>query len=370
MKNILINGLNAKTGGGKSILTNLLDMISKSEPNPNTQFFVLTPNIDLYKNYEQKNISLVDLKSIFKKNILFIVLYYIGFPSLIKKHKINSVLNLSNIPIPTKVHQVFLFQWAYAVYPESKIWELMDFKNKLLRKTKVYLFKRNRKYVNTFIAQTDNIKNRLIELYNIKNIEVIPNSVTFHESPQQIPIKLPDGIKLLYLSHYYPHKNFDILIPFAERIKESNSRFTIIVTISKDQHPGAENFLNLVRQKNLEEIVINIGPVEINQIDSLYQNCEALLMPTILESYGLTYVEAMNHRLPILTSDMDFAHAVCKDAAYFFNPNDATSLFNQANKLFEKPENINKLIDAGQVILNNIPTWKEVADRYLNLLTK
>ena len=367
MKRILINGINAKTGGGKSILTNLLQTI-KSQNSSEIKYFILSPDPKLYQEFESEKINIVDIPNIFKKNLLFIGLFYWAIPNLLKKYKINSILNLSNIPIPTKIHQVFLFQWAYAVYPESTIWKKMELKDKLIRKTKILFFKINCKFIDVCIAQTTTIEKRLKEQYNLNQIKVIPNSVTFIDSPEPVKTSLPKGEKLLYLTHYYPHKNFEVLIPFAEKIKENNLDFKIITTIEESQHKGAELFLKEVSDKNLTEIIINIGPITINQISSLYNQCDALLMPTLLESYGLTYIEAMNFDTPIIASDLDFAHTVCKNGAVYFQPFDGEDLFNVTKDLFSNPEKIENLKANGKEILKGIPSWEVLIEKYVDLL--
>ena len=45
-----------------------------------------------------------------------------------------------------------------------------------------------------------------------------------------------------------------------------------------------------------------------------------MILPTLLESFSATYIEAMFHGKTILTSDLDFARDVCGEAAFYFDP--------------------------------------------------
>jgi len=63
-----------------------------------------------------------------------------------------------------------------------------------------------------------------------------------------------------------------------------------------------------------------------------------LLLPTLLESFSATYVEAMSFDCPILTSDLDFARGVCGDAAVYFDPWNPESIKNAIVKLKEDDE--------------------------------
>ncbi len=49
-------------------------------------------------------------------------------------------------------------------------------------------------------------------------------------------------------------------------------------------------------------------------------------MPTLLECFSASYLEAMYMKKIIFTSDLPFAHTVCKDAAFYFAPHDVENI--------------------------------------------
>lgn len=81
----------------------------------------------------------------------------------------------------------------------------------------------------------------------------------------------------------------------------------------------------MIKSRGLEDSIINVGPLSQQDLGAFYKHCDALVMSTRLESFG-TYLEAMHFGMPILTSDLDFAHEVCGDAALYFNPWNAESI--------------------------------------------
>lgn len=94
-------------------------------------------------------------------------------------------------------------------------------------------------------------------------------------------------------------------------------------------------------------------------------------MPTLLESFSGTYLEAMKAGCPILTSDRDFAREVCGEAALYFDPLDADSIVRTILRLRDEPGLRQRLIAAGQKRLQQrFPTWAEVTERYVELLRK
>ena len=369
MANIFIHGLNSKTGGGKSILNNYLSILKDTSSEHN--YFVLTPKKVEYKKYSNNFINIIDINDIYKKNILFIITNSFLLPSILEKLQINVIFNFSDIPIPAKnIKQVFLFDWPYAVYPESEAWNMMDIKSFIMRKIKLYFFKKYLKYVTTMIAQTDTIKSRLERLYHIKDIEVVPNAISLEnmDGGKYKDFKLPSGIKLLYLTYYYPHKNLEIFIPLAQEIKKRNLDFKIIITISESQHQNVKSFLDEIKELELDKIILNLGPIDMKNVASLYKQSDGLLMPTLLETYGLPYIEAMHHEKIVLTSNLDFAQDVCKDAGTYFNPLDSTEILDTLIHVFNNKNLIDKKINRGTKLLDNLNSWNSVLSKYNKIM--
>lgn len=365
---ILINGLNAKSGGGKSILNNYLSLL-KNRPDGN-KYYILTPIKSEYIQYESENIWIVDIPSMFKRLTLLPFTYGIYFNRIIKKLDIVSIFNLADIPINTNTYQVFLFDWPYAVYPDSKIWDLMSKQELLKRQFKLLIFRYYSRNVNHFIVQTDVIENRLQKYFNCQKTSVIASPVTLESyNRDSFDFKLPEGKKLLYLSYYYPHKNFEIFIKLGKLIKKQGQDFKLIITISIEQGKKAYSFLKRVQQEGLIDIIINIGPVETKYISSLYNQVDGLLMPTLLETYGLPYIEAFHNNIPVFTSDFDFARAVCGDAAKYFNPFDEHDIFKTMEILNDNNE-VDKMKRLGQNQLKKILDWNKVFPKYQSILLK
>jgi len=369
MSNIFINGLKSKVGGGKTILNDYLTLLKKS--NSKNKFFVLTPNKDEYQKYSNNFIKIIDIKKIYKKNILFPFLNCFVMPKLLKNYNIDSILNIGAIAIPTNIPQLYLFQWAYAVYPNSIVWKRMDIKNYLSRKIKLFVFTKYIKYATAIIAQTKTMKKKLEFIYKLKNVEIVPNAVSLKNinGGKLFNFNLPkDKIKLLYLTYYYSHKNLEIFLPLAKKIKKMSLPYCIITTIAPTQHKRAKEFLNNVKNEKLDDIILNIGPVTMANVPSLYSQCDALLMPTLLETYGLPYVEAMYHQKTIFTSNLDFAKDVCGEAAFYFDPLDVNSILSSIKFAFKNNNIRIKKIKEGKEKLGRLLNCKQVFERYQELL--
>lgn len=163
------------------------------------------------------------------------------------------------------------------------------------------------------------------------NLAIMPTSVApvaqdFDHSPPAVFKSLKGKYILFCLAKYYPHKNLDALLDLMERYPQELADVVILVTVAPDHDVRAPAFLKRLEQPHLRERVINVGPVPFEQLGSYYTNSHALIMPTVLESFSATHVEAMQYGCPILTSDMDFARDVCGDAAVYFDPWDIATM--------------------------------------------
>lgn len=356
MAKILINGLNLSIGGGKNILDNYIVKLFENELK-NT-YYVLTPNYQLYKNYSKEKLIVVDIKKIYKNNIFFIGLYFFKFPRLLNELKIDLIFNFGDVIIPTKTPQIFFFDWAYAVYAEPYIWLRMKAKDRLIRKTKVFLIDHYINKVKLTICQTSNIAQRLRQKYDISDLKIIPTPLGMSLPLQSDNnFNLPVGKKyFLYPAGYATHKNFQIIFKLGRLIEEKGLPFLIVLTIDEEI---AVDFLEKVKENNLCSI-FNVGKLKSDEIALLYKLCDAMLFPSLLESYGLPYIEAMAFGKPILTSDLDFAHAICADVAFYFDPFDPDSILNVMKRYDDDKIQLEEKIRRGKVIVETLPDWKEV----------
>ncbi|MFW5820255.1 MAG: glycosyltransferase, partial [Bacteroidota bacterium] len=100
---------------------------------------------------------------------------------------------------------------------------------------------------------------------------------------------------------------------------------------------------------------------------SLYQECDAMFLPSLLECFSASYPEAMAMEKPIITVDLGFAHSICNDSALFFNPIDSTDALNKIEALRINADLRKNLILKGKKRLEDFPSSKERAVKYLEI---
>ena len=181
---------------------------------------------------------------------------------------------------------------------------------------------------------------------------MMPNAVsefTAQGETNEPPVfkTLGEKFVLFCLTRYCAHKNLEILAECFRRHGRQMQDVVILLTVQADQHPRARRFIASLDDPRLKGHLVNVGPVDQSELAAYLTWCDGLILPTLLESFSGTYVEAMQFQCPILTSDLDFAHDVCGSAARYFDPLDTASVRDTILHQKENPQERDILVAAG-----------------------
>ena len=164
----------------------------------------------------------------------------------------------------------------------------------------------------------------------------------------------------MLISHNYPHKNLRIIKKVIPLLRLHKIKF--IITIDDKEY---KNMFH-----GLDKDVINLNPIKINSCPSIYSQCDALFLPSLLEVFSASYLEAMKMKVPILTSNYSFAKDVCGNAALYFDPLNPNDIAEKIIKLENNKKIRLDLIEKGQIRLNRFETSRSRAEKYIKILDK
>lgn len=357
MRTIVINALNSNSGGGRSIRDSYLRLLSQETLND--QYVVLVAPGAQLQFVQHRRIRIKELPACYAETIAAPLVYEVLLHGFLKRLHADVVLNIGDLVINTTVPQIYVFDWSYAVNVESLIWKQMNWSDWVARRTKLALLELRIRQPAIVVAQTAYIRDRLIQKYGVERVAVIGNAVT--ASSRAGPYHdfgLPEGTRLVCPSVYYPHKNLDILLEVAEYLRDARIGYRFVVTVTPTTEAG-RRFVDAIESRGLKDFVVNVGQVEPNLMPALYQQCNGLILPTLLESFSIVYPEAMHFGLPILTSDRWFSHSVCGEAARYFDPHDPASILHAMNEVFGAGGQREALIEAGHRQLATFPDWPQ-----------
>ncbi|NRB65692.1 MAG: glycosyltransferase, partial [Saprospiraceae bacterium] len=338
------------------------------------EFLAFVPKLEEYESLATDNVKIISLSNHNKSYLKRLSFDYFQLPVMIEKEAPDVVFTMGNFAAPVNIPQGVLFMWPYAIYPDFQpIWDMMSSKRKLIQKLRIFFFKVRLKYADLVFPQTATSKVRLQKFYAgyINNMEIVPMAYSQIESTvngQSFFNKQANTKYLLCLTRYYVHKNVEILISLAEKIKINQSNLKIVSTIGTDQDAKAAEWIDDIKEKGLDDIILNVGPVKVGDVQSLYEQVDGLILPTLLESFSATYVDSMYYGKPIFTSDLDFARDACGEAAFYFDPFNSDQIFETITAAFADEQKLSITIAEGKKRIQQLPDWNEVARKYIKAL--
>lgn len=262
------------------------------------------------------------------------------------------------------------YNLPHLVYPESPYLKQISLWMRLRWRVRWGVHKaRYHKEATAIFVQTEDVHLRLCKILHTDDIYTVSNTYNnAYDLQKTFPNKLPKRtigeVRLLTISAFYKHKNFGIIPKVITELKKKgidNVRF--IVTLPEDR------FYEVFGDNPPIEI-INVGFVPTEEGASLYKECDFMFLPTLLECFSASYAEAMVMQKPILTSDLGFAHTVCKDAAIYFDPESASDIADKLILLMSSPEKQIELISKGIKQLSQFGSAEDRAMRILELCKK
>lgn len=371
---IIINCSNLRFGGGKTVAVNIIRQLIKVVGN---NYLLIVPNDSSYDEFiEEENIHKTIVPNKFTKIYFKVFLNSVYLKNHVKNYKPDLVLSLGNIAIPTSLPQILLIHQPYFAYRDSIVWKRLPIKFLIFIKLMVWQISRNIKYAELILVQTEAMRKRIARHYSLskKQMGLLPNAVNLaglsKVNIRSLEEKNNECIKLLFLSKYYPHKNFEILLPLANEIKKRGLKISITITLDETESLDTKVFINQVKNQNLNDVLLNIGNVSFENVPKVYEEHDGFFMPTLLESFSGTYIEAMYYRKPIFTSNMDFATEVCKDAAYYFDPLQVENIINVIVTGFQNTQIMEEKISKGKLYCSEFKNWDQLGDDLISYIDK
>lgn len=168
-----------------------------------------------------------------------------------------------------------------------------------------------------------------------------------------------DKFVLFYPARGYKHKNHRVIVEAYSQFRDDLAGTRCFLTISPSDHATAAQAIDRIEAEKLETLV-NLGPLRRDDVVAIFALSDALLMPTKLETFGIPFVEAMQSRTPIITTNYDFVRAVCHDAAqYIEDADDPRQLKDAILALATNQKRCRQLAERGFAIAQSLPTWAD-----------
>lgn len=365
-KTIIINAATVKIAGGLVVTIDLIQLLNELT---RYELIIISPSIKKFQKLPS-TIEKIYTPDILLRPVLRWWLDFIWLPRMMRKYKPHLLITMGNLPARSRYPQLmlndnaFVSQKNYAGIPLTRGERL---KHAIRKK----LFWSRMRYVNRLVVQTQTEKTRLESFgRKLPKIEVIPPLIPSHlrldrESDILLPRRKKGTIRLLCLSYYWKHKNIKILTKVLQLASDSNYPLQLVFTLNDKRVKGGKKLVRQLTPFIDNEHAINVGNIPGARVKSLIEQCDGLILPSIIETFGLNSLEAWHCNKPFFVADKPFAREVCQNAAKYFDPFDADAIFLAIKEVFSKEEVREKLILNGTSLIKN---W-DSSKKYLALIT-
>ena len=159
--------------------------------------------------------------------------------------------------------QAVYFDWPYAVYDDRSIWSRMNLRELLSKYLKRKYFWYVISRCDSIIAQTNTMRKRLLAKRPhlvINVIDVGYDEIELKSSKIAAPpIKISS---LIYPTLAYPHKNIEILIEVAAKLRSLDMEFNFILTFDGSEGRREREFKATVIRSGLENFFTFCGRLD------------------------------------------------------------------------------------------------------------
>lgn len=182
----------------------------------------------------------------------------------------------------------------------------------------------------------------------------------FHDTPKSDADFSEKEIRLLVMGAPYVHKNFDIVPDVLAALKKQAPEREFVFTLTA---PESGNEWKSIKARaealGVGDGLRTVGKVSLTDCPKLYSDNHIVFMPTLLETFSATYPEAMAMRRPIVTTDLNFAHSICGNAAVYYSPLSAEDAAAKILRVVENSGLRDDLITEGGKVLSALPSPQE-----------
>ena len=294
---------------------------------------------------------------------------------------------------PALVHTLFGPQWPGAAgvtsvvgcaysnlcYPEIDFWGRLAPSQRAWRELVDHGRRRRLRQADAVIFETEDLAERAVHHLRLdaQRVHVVRPSVSSlvgehlqHQETAERCRTLPVGFRVLLLSTYNPNKNFELLPRIAQVLQRQRCDDTVFVITLPPAAPQLRTLMQLAAELGVADRLHNIGPVPQAGCTELYRACDAVILPSQLESFSNTIAESWAMGRPLLISDLPWAHSLCGRGARYFRYDDPSDAAARILELRADAGQRAQLVDAGFRQLASYPNAEQRFRQYLEILER
>lgn len=247
----------------------------------------------------------------------------------------------------------------------------------VMNKIKIFLWKSSIEKSDHIITISNFSKQEILKYTNIneKDISVIPLGINplfnkFVNKNLSLPnIKSQEFPNNFFLSvgTIQPRKNFENLIKAHLSLQESYREKYPLILVGRYGWGCKTLYRDLKSKKNKHIHWLNY--VDEKNLISLIKKCDALIIPSLYEGFGLPLLEGFACQVPVISSNTSSLGEVGKNFFIGVDPLKPDELGHAMMQIIEKPENFNLKIKEAHEYSRKF-SWADTAKKTINIYKK
>jgi len=197
-----------------------------------------------------------------------------------------------------------------------------------------------------------------------------PRFILHHPSENPLAGYGVSGPYILSISSVYAFKNYCRLLEgYAILRKESSVRETLVIIGMAIDKGYYREMMDLVCGLGLADSFVHIDGLPYDMLPDVYAGASAYVFPSVLESFGLTPLEAMASGVPVACSNASVMPEICGNAPSYFDPDDPGDIAVKILEILRNDTLRAELVRRGFVRANEF-SWQRTAQATLDAYTR
>lgn len=168
-------------------------------------------------------------------------------------------------------------------------------------------------------------------------------------------------------------KAFSLLLANKSKLKRMDANkslgLMLIGKAFKDDIPETRKILHLIKELDLEDIIIMPGFVPDDDLAGIYNLATVYCQPSFYEGFGLPVLEAMACGTPVAAAKTQALVEIAEGKAQFFNPKDLEDMMKVLSGTINSLP-LRKKLSRDGILHSNKFSWDKVADETIRVYKK
>ncbi|HEX7042272.1 MAG TPA: glycosyltransferase family 1 protein [Patescibacteria group bacterium] len=217
------------------------------------------------------------------------------------------------------------------------------------------------------IAVSKSTRDEIIDHYNISSGKIAVTYEGIDETLKEEKMEKVDTPHpyFFYVGNAYPHKNLELLVESFKKFLLKTNEIVDLIFVGKEDF-FYKRLKEEVEKKGLGQRIHFFQNITDGQLVYLYHHAKAVVLPSLMEGFGLPALEAMANNCLVVASEIPSFMEICGDSAVYFDPYDEDSLCGVLQEVFADRVAVKEKKRSGEKRIKNF-SWKKMAEETLKV---